>query len=271
MFFSIIINTHNQKKILIERAINSCLNQNFSTKDYEIIVSDTSDQKNLLNHNSNPRVKIIEAKKFSDFPCVDQMLSIKNATNYSRGKNICLLDGDDFFSPNKLKVLQECFINHDGFLNQDNIIGYSESNNIKFPLKNNIFYKNNYFYKKLFNKWPLVLGTSSICISSKYLQEFFLTINSLEWNYLAIDALLLIYFQKKNCLYTYGNNLTYKSFHDKNLDNSFSNRLSKKFWTRRKQQHEYFQKVNGVNYKNLDYILSKLFAENDSNRILKQR
>ena len=43
MFFSIIINTHNQHE-KIGRCLKSCLNQNFK-KEYEIIVIDTSDIK----------------------------------------------------------------------------------------------------------------------------------------------------------------------------------------------------------------------------------
>ena len=43
MFFSIIINTHNQYS-LIDRCIKSCLNQEY-LEDYEIIISDTSDKK----------------------------------------------------------------------------------------------------------------------------------------------------------------------------------------------------------------------------------
>ena len=43
MFFSIIINTHNQHET-INRCLKSCLNQNFK-KNYEIIVIDTSTRK----------------------------------------------------------------------------------------------------------------------------------------------------------------------------------------------------------------------------------
>ena len=44
MKFSILINTHNQKQFL-NKAIYSCVNQKF--KNYEIIIVDTSDKKNL--------------------------------------------------------------------------------------------------------------------------------------------------------------------------------------------------------------------------------
>ena len=45
MLFSIIINTHNQYE-LINRCIKSCLNQEYN-EDYEIIISDTSDNKTI--------------------------------------------------------------------------------------------------------------------------------------------------------------------------------------------------------------------------------
>ena len=55
MFFSIIINTHNQHET-INRCLKSCLNQNFK-KNYEIIVIDTSTRK--IDY------KLIASKKFS--------------------------------------------------------------------------------------------------------------------------------------------------------------------------------------------------------------
>ena len=108
MLFSIIINTHNQYS-QIDRCIKSCLNQEY-IEDYEVIISDTSDKKTINKYSKkNVKIKIVESNSFSNFPCVDQMLSIKNVLGFATGKIICLLDGDDFFSPTKLNFLKENF------------------------------------------------------------------------------------------------------------------------------------------------------------------
>ena len=80
MLFSILINTHNQYE-LIDRCIKSCLNQDYN-EDYQIIISDTSDIKKIRKYEKkNVSIKVIEADSFSNFPCVDQMLSIKIHSN----------------------------------------------------------------------------------------------------------------------------------------------------------------------------------------------
>ena len=85
MLFSIIINTHNQYD-QIDRCIKSCLNQEY-IEDYEVIISDTSDKKIINKYSKkNVKIKIVESNSFSNFPCVDQMLSIKNALRYATGK-----------------------------------------------------------------------------------------------------------------------------------------------------------------------------------------
>ena len=100
MLFSILINTQNQYE-LIDRCIKSCLNQDYKDN-YEIIISDTSDSKTIKKYSKeNVKIKIIESNSFSNFPCVDQMLSIKNSLKYASGNIVCLLDGDDYFSSSK--------------------------------------------------------------------------------------------------------------------------------------------------------------------------
>jgi hypothetical protein len=92
------------------------------------------------------------------------------------------------------------------------------------------------------------------------LKSFFLEIDPKQWKFLAIDALLIIYFERQASLNNYGDNLTFKSFHQNNLDSTFSNKLTKKFWTRRYQQHQYYQKINKKKYLSLDSLLGKIFS-----------
>ena len=63
MFFSIIINTHNQHET-IERCINSCLKQNFKKK-YEIIIVDTSNRQINKKVLSSKKIRYFHFKNFS--------------------------------------------------------------------------------------------------------------------------------------------------------------------------------------------------------------
>ena len=155
MLFSIIINTHNQYE-LIDRCIKSCLNQDYSGN-YEVIISDTSDIKSVKKYSkSNVRIRVVEANSFSNYPCVDQMLSIQNSLKYTSGKIICLLDGDDFFNHSKLSFLKMNFIQNEVFLNQDHLVGFNEKTQEKFLIDHKNKYKKNIIFKKLSNNWPIV-------------------------------------------------------------------------------------------------------------------
>jgi len=260
MFFSIIINTHNQYE-LIDRCIKSCLNQDYKD-DYELIISDTSDKKIIKEYSKeNVKIKIVEANSFSNFPCVDQMLSIKNSLKYATGNIICLLDGDDFFNKIKLSFLKTNFSKNEFFLNQDNLVGFDEKTQIKFLLGEKKKYKNNIIFNKFFNSWPKILGTSSITVSKKILDNFFSTINPNDWNFMAIDALLSIYYDNIKPISFVGESLTYKSFHSLNLDDTYSNKFSKSYWTRRSQQHKYYQFIHNKKYINIDSLISKFFSD----------
>ncbi|MDC0447926.1 glycosyltransferase family 2 protein [Candidatus Pelagibacter sp.] len=259
MLFSIIINTHNQYS-QIDRCIKSCLNQEY-IEDYEVIISDTSDKKTINKYSKkNVKIKIVESNSFSNFPCVDQMLSIKSVLGFATGKIICLLDGDDFFSPTKLNFLNENFSQDDMFLNQDNLVGFNEQTQKKFIINEKKKYKNNFIFNKLSNSWPKILGTSAITTNKEILDNFFSIVNASDWNFMAIDALLSIYFDNIKPITFMGDQLTYKSFHNQNLDGTYSNKFSKNYWTRRSQQHRYYQLINKKKYTNIDTLLSNFFS-----------
>ena len=260
MLFSILINTQNQYE-LIDRCIKSCLNQDYKDN-YEIIISDTSDLKTIKKYSKeNVKIKIIESNSFSNFPCVDQMLSIKNSLKYASGNIVCLLDGDDYFSSSKLNFIKNNFNHNDFFLNQDNLIGFNEKTQKKFLINNKKEYKKNIIFNKLFNSWPRVLGTSSITTNKKILEKFFSDIDPINWNFMAIDALISIYFENIKPISFLGNELTYKSFHSLNLDGTYSNKFSKNYWTRRSQQHKYYQFINKKKYINIDTLVSNFFSD----------
>ena len=140
MDFSIIINTHDQSKFLGE-CIKSCINQNYLN--YEIIIVDTSKKPSKDKHIKNKKIKYFHLKENSrKFPVLNQMYQIKYGFKKSRGKYICLLDGDDKFSSLKLTTIFKKFKKSKIQIIQDIPILFSKNYNKKSVIKN---------YKKIDN------------------------------------------------------------------------------------------------------------------------
>jgi len=254
MDISIIINTFNQYQFL-DRCIDSCKNQNFHGS-FEVIVVDSS--KNLSEkkkfYKKYSEINLIEVNELSPYPCVNQMECIKIAFQKSKGEIILLLDGDDFFEENKLTFINQNFYNK-CFINQDKPNYYIEKNKLKKKTSSKQ-YKKNKLYKKIFNSWENVFGTSAISLDRKTFENFFQTISNTTYNLLAIDTLLIFYATQKGCYNELGSNLTVKSINNQNLDKKYSNFFSKNFWVRRMQQHNCFKRIQ--NYLNLDYLITKM-------------
>ena len=254
MKFSILINCHNQANYIYD-CILSSLKQDYD--DFEVIAIDSSDKKlNLDKFSSYKNFKYIHIDKFSNYPEVNQMHKIEKGFKESSGNYICLLDGDDKFSNEKLRKLDEYIKNNNIVFNQDiPILAYE--NNKKENLKVKKFKKNNIF-KKLIINWPQIYGTSSITIKKDVLQNFFYKCNPYEWKYLAIDVQLILFcsiiFKVDNKL----DLITIKRKHDKNLGDIYLNIFSKIFWKRRKCQHDFYNFLKGKKNYNLDYFITYL-------------
>ena len=253
MDFSIIINTHNQSKYLDE-CIKTCLNQNYSS--YEIIIVDTSKRPSKNTYKNTKKLKYFHIKeKFKKFPVLNQMHQIQYGFSKSKGKYICLLDGDDKFSNLKLNNLSKIFGQTKNKIVQD--VPYLFSNTFKKKSKIK-FYKNNIFFKKILVSWPQIFGTSTISCSREILDKFFKKGKPFCWNYLAIDIKLILFAHTQFDLIALKKGLTMKRIHGNNLDKTFSNLISTSFWKRRKMQIEYNFFLKKKNDFNIDYIFTKI-------------
>ncbi len=257
MKFSIIINTHNQEKF-INKAIRSSLNQTF--KDFELIIVDSSNKKlksKILTKYKN-KVKYFHFQSKSKYPEMNQMYKIFYAFKKSKGKYICLMDGDDFFKKNKLSLLNKLTSEKKFTFNQDNPI-IVKNNKI---LKNSLsikHYKKNFFFRKIINNWPQVYGTSSITIEKNVLKKFFKDAYPFNWHYLAIDIQLILFCEINYKIQNYINQVTFKNIHSNNLGVSYMNVLKAKFWKRRLMQHKFYNFLNKKTTLNLDYFISYFF------------
>ena len=99
---SIIITTYNKAKF-IKKTLYSCLIQDY--KNYEIIVVDTGSTDKtvkIIKSLKKKRIKKIFLKrKFKTSP-LNQIYAISCGLKASKGKIICLLDGDDIFKKHNL-------------------------------------------------------------------------------------------------------------------------------------------------------------------------
>ena len=121
----------------------------------------------------------------------------------------------------------------------DHII--KDCNNFKY--NKNKWYKKKFFYKIFFNSWPDKICTSSIAVPRGLLNIFFKKINIYKYNYIAIDVLLVLFFYDLK-LKLFDEILTVKDNTHSGIDKKISNIYSKKYWLRRKEQHDFFRENN---------------------------
>ena len=253
MDFSIIINNHNQSKYLGE-CIKTCLNQNYLN--YEVIVVDTSSRPSKDKYKNIKKLRYFHIKeKFKRLPVLNQMYQIEFGLKKSKGRFICLLDGDDKFSNLKLYKISKIFKQTNIKIIQDIPILFSKDFYKKSKIKK---YKENIFFQKLFVAWPQIFGTSTISCSREILEEFFKKGKPFNWGFLAIDVKLILYSWNNFIYMNKYKGITLKRLHKKNLDKNFSNFISRSFWFRRKMQIEYDYFLNGKVTFNLDYVLTKI-------------
>jgi glycosyltransferase involved in cell wall biosynthesis len=256
---TIIINTNNQNAFL-RRAILSVVNQKCSN--YEIIVSNLSKKKDFnieKEFKDNKKIKFLNLNEKFLYPTQNQLYAIKEALKYSNGDYIFLLDGDDYFSKDKINKIFNHIKNKEKFLMDKPIIfdeltkKHLKKMKIKFLKKINL-------YKILINDWPSITCTSAITVEKKIIRKFFKENNPFKYKHLAIDIQLAAFINSSYNIKYLNENLTFKSQNTNNLDKTYSNLLSKKFWIRRNEQHNFFINQTKKNrlFKGFDFYLVKI-------------
>ena len=253
MDFSIIINTHDQSKFLGE-CIKSCINQNYLN--YEIIIVDTSKKPSKNKYINNKKIKYFHLKENSrKFPVMNQMYQVQYGFKKSRGKYICLLDGDDKFSKFKLSKLFKKYTKSKIQIIQDIPILFSKYFKKKGVIKN---YKKNILFRRLFVSWPQVFGTSTISCNREILNKFFKEGKPFDYKFLAIDVKLIMFATHRYSVINNFEGITLKRMHNKNLDKTYSNLLTSSFWLRRNMQIKYDYLLKRKMILNLDFFITRI-------------
>lgn len=248
---SVLITNYNNYSYL-EQCINSILEQTF--KNIEIIVIDDSSTDNsieILDKFKNS-IKIVKKRKSkTGVGCYDQILSYFECLKNSSGDIIHLCDSDDYFKKNKIERIIQEFKKTNAILVYDLPI-LKFQNKLKI-VKNKRKFINNY--------WSYFPPTSCISIRRKEFINNFELLNKMDfpdvWLDFRLGILSKYFFKDFNVL---NENLTYYRQTDSNVSSKFKY-LSKNWWIRRSQAHDYvkyFFDKNSISYnRNLDFFLTK--------------
>ena len=255
---TILINNFNNQKFL-KKCINSCLTQSY--KNLEIIIYDdnSNDGSNLiLKKIKDKRVKkVFNKKKKYNSSALNQFEAIRKSFLKSRGEIIFLLDGDDFFFKNKVKIiLNEFKKNKNLNFVQDNPIYFYPNNNLK--LKKSL--KEKYF---VMHTWPYFNPTSTMVfrknLLKKIIKDISFSYSSYENMFFDARACIYIHFFENNHKYL-NNELTLYTQNIKGDTLSNYNRKNLVWWRRRLQYHQFVEKLfnrkRKFHFKFLDYYLT---------------
>ena len=248
---SILITNFNKEKFLDE-CIQSCLNQNY--ENLEIIIIDNLSTDNSLNiiekYSSKLLIKI--RRRSSIYAPQNQIDSLIEAFNCSKGEIILLLDSDDYISRNKVSRITNIFDNNaniDVVLDIPNISkkGTFETLKIKKKFNNKI--------------WPTIIPTSGISLRRIFFENCLKS--SLFKGYPILEVDFRINFFSQKILNNYKIINENLSFYRKTKDGIMSQNkfLSHKWWVKRLDAH-YFINNLYIKYKipynnNYDFHLTK--------------
>jgi glycosyltransferase involved in cell wall biosynthesis len=249
---SILITNFNKEKF-IEECILSCLSQNYNNLEIIIVDNSSTDQSMGIITKYSDKLFIVTKKRDSLHSPKNQIDSLIKAFKKSTGNLILLLDGDDYFLPNKVSHIKDIFLKNN---NLDVVF------DVPSILANNKFTRLK--IKKKYNKkiWPTTIPTSGISFKRVFFE------NCLEFNLLdsyptlEIDFRLNFFAQRiQKKFLTIEENLTiYRKVNDGIM--SKVNFFSYNWWLKRLQAHYFIIKVykkSELTYKgNYDFYLTKI-------------
>jgi glycosyltransferase involved in cell wall biosynthesis len=247
---SVLIANYNNS-IYLKRCIKSVEKQNYKNIQI-IIVDDNSSYNSLTILKKYKKIILIKNKKKSGIGSYDQLNAYRLGLSKATGDVIFFLDSDDFFKKNKIMRLLETLDKKAAQIYFDLPVFY-------FSKKNN--YKNKFFQKKLIlSPWPRFSPQSCICIRKKYLHKIIKIISIKKFPDVWMDFRIAIY------VYLQSSNINilneYLTFYQQSkfqVSNKYKF-LSKKWWERRLQAHEYFnyvcKKLNKKRIYTLDFLVT---------------
>ena len=249
---SILITNYNKSKFL-KKSLNSVLRQDY--RNYEIILyDDCSTDSSLKILKEYKKIKLIKNTKrdIKNTGAQNQTKGILQAFKKSKGQIICLMDSDDFFFRNKLRVINDFYQKNK---NCNCVFNLPKTNKDLFNIKK----KNN-------NKsiWPSIFPTSCVTLRRSSFLKFIKYIRKSDFPNLEIDARITIFssffWNEYNLI---NKKLTFYSY-DQNGITSNIKKFSKVWWIRRKEAYiylEYIMNKKKIFFKtSIDYYITSLVS-----------
>ena len=249
---SILITNYNKSQFL-KKSLGSVLNQDY--KNYEIILyDDCSTDSSLKMINKYKKIQLIKGlkKDFKNTGAQNQIKGILQAFKRSKGQIICLMDSDDFFSKNKLKVINEVYQKNK---NYNCVFNFPRINKKLFNLRNK---------KSNISIWPTIFPTSCVSLRRPSFLRFIKYMRKSNFPNLEIDTRITIFskffLNEYNIIYK---KLTFYSY-DQNGITSTIKKFSKIWWIRRKEAYIYLKyimyKKKIFFKKSVDYYITTFIA-----------
>ena len=236
---TILITNFNKEKYLL-KSLNSCTNQSY--KNLEIIIVD----------NGSTDKQRLKSK------ALNQLNSIKIGLKKSKGKIICLLDSDDFFSFNKVREVVKKFNSNIKSNVVFDIPSIYRSNSNISPFK--------YNFKRLTkNKiWPTTFPTSSISLKRNFLDFCLNFLKKKKFQFLEIDFMICcISISIFNNYIILKKNLTFYRQVPNSIMSNYP-KYGKNWWIKRSEAFDFFiflkKNFNKKNFLSLDYLITKIIS-----------
>ena len=240
-FISILITNYNKGKFL-DKTLRSIDLQSF--KNYEVIIYDDCSTDNSIEIIKKfKNIKLIKNLKKNTNPCPrNQIYGTIKCFNKSRGNLICLLDADDFFLKKKLQYVND-FFKKNKELNC--LFNLPKSNKAQFNMK---------IKKNKGSIWPTIFPTSCISFRRGFFMNFIRYAKVNNYQHLEIDSRITIFssffYEEYNVL---NRKLTIYNY-DENGITANINKLSLKWWHRRKEAYLYLKFI--MRSKNKTFLTS---------------
>jgi len=249
-FISILITNHNKNKYL-QKNLKNCFNQNYDS--FEVIVyDDRSTDGSIKTIKKFKKIKLIQNHKDFLYPPLNQLEGLMYAFKRSKGNIICLMDADDYFYKNKLKLINLYF-------------NLNVSKNILFDIP---FSKYKKFHPKMKNHsysiWPSIIPTSGISLRREAMKNFFYLSKIKRFPHLEIDSRIMIFsYHYLNEMNLIKNKITYYNIDENGISSKYK-KFSKLWWHKRLQAFGYLRyilkKKNKCFIISFDYILTSIIC-----------
>ena len=249
-FISILITNHNKNKYL-QKNLKKCFEQNYDN--FEVIVYDDRSTDGSIEILKRFK-KIRLFKNYKDFlsPPLNQLEGLMYAFKKSKGNLVCLMDADDYFYSNKLKLINKYF-------------NLNLKKNILFDIP---FSKLKDFQPKVkrhsYSIWPSIIPTSGISMRRKTMQKFFELSKIKKLPHLEIDSRIMIFsYHYLNEMNLIKKKITYYNIDEMGISSKYK-KFSKLWWYKRLQAFTYLRyilkKKNKCFIISFDYIITSIIC-----------